>query len=71
MTKNSALEEIQTQIMWNRLISVWISSMGFFVCSLEGFVFTYRTDEEEIADAFARWLDTAVAVALKEYGDRL
>lgn len=46
-------------------------SQDFFVCSLEAFVFTYKTREEEIADAFARWLDAAVAVAFKEYGDRL
>jgi fido (protein-threonine AMPylation protein) len=46
-------------------------SQDFFVCSVEAFVFTYRTREEEIANAFARWLDAAVAVAFKEYGDRL
>ncbi|MGH6897912.1 MAG: Fic family protein [Geminicoccaceae bacterium] len=43
----------------------------FFVCSVEAFVFTYKTREEEIANAFARWLDAAIAVAFKEYGDRL
>jgi hypothetical protein len=46
-------------------------SQEFFLCSLEPFVFTYRTTEGEIADSFARWLDTALAVAFKEYGDRL
>jgi hypothetical protein len=46
-------------------------SQEFFVCCLEPFVFTYKTKEEDIADAFARWLDAALAVAIKEYGDRL
>ena len=46
-------------------------SQDFFLCSLEPFVFAYKTNEEDIADAFARWLDAAVAVAIKEYGDRL
>jgi Fic family protein len=40
-------------------------------CSLEPFVFTYKTKEEDIADAFSRWLDGAFAIALKEYGDRI
>lgn len=47
------------------------ASQDFFPCSLEPFVFTYQTTEQEIADAFARWLDAALAVAIKEYGDRL
>jgi len=46
-------------------------SEEFFVCSPEPFVFTYKTNLQEIEDAFSRWLDTAMAVALKEYGDRL
>jgi hypothetical protein len=48
-----------------------IVSQDFFLCSLEPFVFTYQTNEDEIAESFVRWLDTALAVALKEYGDRL
>jgi hypothetical protein len=47
------------------------ASQDFFVCSLEPFVFTYKTNEEDIVDAFSRWLDAAIAVAFKEYGDRL
>lgn len=43
----------------------------FFVCSMEPFVFTHLTDTAEIRDAFNRWLDQALAVAVKEYGDRL
>ena len=46
-------------------------SQDFSVCSLEPFVFTYNTNVQEIADSFARWLDSALALALKEYGDRL
>lgn len=44
---------------------------SFSVCSVEPFVFTYRTKEEDIHEAFSRWLDQAIAVALKEFGDRL
>ena len=46
-------------------------SQDFFPCSLEPFVFTYKTGEKEIADSFEKWLDAAVAVAIKEFGDRL
>jgi hypothetical protein len=44
---------------------------SFSVCSVEPFVFTYKTKEEEIQEAFARWLDQAPAIAFKEFGDRL
>ena len=47
------------------------TSQDFFLCSLEPFVFTYKTTEHEISDSLSRWLDTALAVAFKEYGDRL
>jgi Fic family protein len=43
----------------------------FFVCSPEPFVFTYQTSTDDIVSAFSRWLDTATAVAIKEFGDRL
>ena len=43
----------------------------FFPCALEPFVFTYKTKTEEIQDSYDKWLDSAIAVALKEYGDRL
>jgi Fic family protein len=44
---------------------------SFIVCSLEPFVFAHNTRAEEITDAFNRWLDSALAIAVKEYGDRL
>jgi Fic family protein len=47
------------------------ASEEFFVCSVEPFVFTHQTNEADIGDSFSRWLDTALAVAIKEYGDRL
>ncbi|CAG0996867.1 hypothetical protein BURK2_02732 [Burkholderiales bacterium] len=47
------------------------ASQDFFLCSLEPFVFTYKTEEEQISDTFDRWLDAALAIAIKEYGDRL
>jgi prophage maintenance system killer protein len=46
-------------------------SERFSLCSVEPFVFTHRTKVNEIADAFRRWLDAALAVAVKEYGDQL
>jgi len=46
-------------------------SERFSLCSVEPFVFTHRTKVNEIEDAFSRWLDAALAVAVKEYGDRL
>ena len=48
-----------------------VASQEFHVCSMEPFVFTYQTSEQEIQDSFSRWLDTALAIAIKEYGDRL
>ena len=47
------------------------AASDFSPCSLEPFVFTYKTEEAEIADAFSRWLDAAAAIAFKNYGDRL
>ena len=44
---------------------------SFSVCSVEPFVFTHLTEASKIVDAFDRWLDVSLAVALKEYGDRL
>lgn len=46
-------------------------SERFSLCSVEPFVFTHTTKVNEIADAFGKWLDAALAVAVKEYGDRL
>jgi len=46
-------------------------SQDFFLCSPEPFVFTHLTKEQDIASAFSHWLDTAIAVAFKEYGSRL
>ncbi len=46
-------------------------SERFSLCSVEPFVFTHNTEVNEIEDAFNRWLDAALAVAVKEYGDRL
>ncbi|MGH7216098.1 MAG: Fic family protein [Nitrospiraceae bacterium] len=46
-------------------------TQDFFLCSLEPFVITWKTSEEAVSDAFERWLDAALAVALKEFGDRL
>lgn len=44
---------------------------SFFPCSVEPFVFTHQTKPQDIASAFDRWLDAALAVGLKEFADRL
>lgn len=46
-------------------------SEKFSLCSVEPFVFTHRTNIADISDAFAKWLDRALALAVKEYGDQL
>ena len=46
-------------------------SEDFSPTSLEPFVITWKTRADEIANAFGRWLDAALAVAIKEFGDRL
>lgn len=43
----------------------------FMPCSIEPFVFTYKTDADGVKDAFLRWLDAALAIAIKGFGDRL
>lgn len=48
-----------------------VASQDFFVCSIEPLVFAYQTKAVEITPALTRWLDSAIAVAIKEYGDRL
>jgi hypothetical protein len=46
-------------------------SERFSLCSVEPFVFTHTTKVNEIAEPFSKWLDASLAVAVKEYGDRL
>ncbi len=48
-----------------------LASEDFFPTSIEPFVITWKTRENEITRAFERWLDAALAVAVKEFGDRL
>jgi len=47
------------------------ASERFSLSSIEPFVFTYKTRAIEIAEAFSRWLDAALAISFKEFGDRL
>jgi hypothetical protein len=44
---------------------------GFRSCSVEPFAFTYMTKPKDVESSFLRWLDAALAVAFKEFGDRL
>ena len=46
-------------------------SDDFTSCSVEPFVVTWKTAEADIVASFDRWLDTALAVAVKTFGDRL
>lgn len=46
-------------------------SQEVFACSLEPFVITWKTKEKDVIESFDRWLDSALAVAIKEYGDKL
>jgi fido (protein-threonine AMPylation protein) len=44
---------------------------SFRACSVEPFVFTYLTKAKDVGDSFLRWLDASIAVAFKEFGERL
>lgn len=46
-------------------------SRDFSPCSLEPFVITWRTNKADVTQSYEHWLDAAIAVAIKEYGDRL
>ena len=46
-------------------------SRDFIPCSLDPFVITYKTKEEDIETSFENWLDAAIAIAITEFGDRL
>lgn len=48
-----------------------VASQEFFPCALEPFVLTWRTREQDILEVYNSWLDASIAVAIKEYGDRL
>lgn len=56
---------------YNESESQDLSSKEFFICSLEPFIFTNRTDSESIKETFEAWLDHSTAIAFKEFGDRL
>ena len=43
----------------------------FLPCSIEPFAFTYLTDVTGVKSAFSSWLDSSLAIALKDFGDRL
>ncbi len=47
------------------------ASEQYFPCSLEPFVITWSTEQVQIRDAYRKWLDAALAIAVKEWGDRL
>ena len=47
------------------------ASEQYFVCSLEPFVITWNTEEAKILASYRKWLDAALAVAVKEWSDRL
>jgi len=43
----------------------------FILASIEPFAFTYQSSLADIEPSFLRWLDASVAVAMKEFGDRI
>ncbi|MBC8166036.1 MAG: hypothetical protein H7Y20_09200, partial [Bryobacteraceae bacterium] len=47
------------------------SSDELTLSSAEPFVFTYQTEVDKVASAFDQWLDDALTIALKAFGDRL
>jgi hypothetical protein len=48
-----------------------VSSEEYFSCSLDPFVVTWNTNSNEIEESYRCWLDTGIAVAIKEFGERL
>ena len=46
-------------------------SADFSLCTLDPFVITWKTKEADVTEAYERWLDAALAVAIKDYADRL
>lgn len=48
-----------------------VSSKEYFPCTLDPFVIAWNTDAEKIRASYERWLDAAIAVAIKEFGERL
>lgn len=43
----------------------------FFVSSLEPFVIAWKTNASQVIPLFDEWLDRAMAIAFKEFGDRI
>ena len=43
----------------------------YLLCSKDPFVFTYRTNPNDVESSFDEWLDASAALALAEYADRL
>lgn len=46
-------------------------SADFSPCSLDPFVITWKTAINDVESVYRKWLDAALAVAIKDYGDRL
>jgi Fic family protein len=47
------------------------ASDQYFTCSLDPFVITWNTEEAKIVPSFRQWLDAALAIAIKEWTDRV
>lgn len=71
------LSGIMEATAFSKLVSYEDSDDGdsvperFSLCSAEPFVFTNKTQVGDVENAFLRWVDAALAIAVKEYGDRL
>lgn len=47
------------------------SAKHYVICSLEPFVIAWNTNVNDVIPLFDQWLDSALAVAFKEFGDRI
>ena len=47
------------------------ASKEFTPCSVEPFVFSYRTEIGQVSESFANWLDRCLATAVAEFSSRL
>jgi Fic family protein len=46
-------------------------SANFLPSFVEPFVITWKTESSKVEESFLKWLDHCIAIALKEWGDRL
>jgi Fic family protein len=65
VTAFALLESHETEARHKALAQKYVS------CTVEPFVITWNMQESQVMAAFRRWLDTTLAIAIREFGDRL